>query len=88
MEDSIRAFEDLLVAALAARDRTPRTQESYAFALRLFARFVNKPLDEVGLDDVHAYQRYVAREKKWAPSTFNQTTCALRFFYRECLGKD
>lgn len=88
MDESTKAFEELLVSALAARDRTPRTQESYAFALRLFACFVKKPLDQVELEDIRAYQRYVAREKKWAPSTFNQTTCALRFFYRECLGKD
>jgi site-specific recombinase XerD len=55
--------------------------------LRLFARFVKKPLDQVVPEDIQEYQRYLTRERKVGFSAFNQSTCALRFFYRECLDK-
>jgi site-specific recombinase XerD len=83
MED----HEKLLAETLAARGRSPRTQETYVWMLRLFARQLKKPLDAVVPEDVQAYQRYLTTERKVGFSTFNQTTCALRFFYRECLGR-
>ena len=82
------AFETLLAETLATRDRSPRTQETYVWMLRLFGRFVDKPLDQVEPEEIQAYQRHLTTERKVGFSTFNQTTCALRFFYRECLGKD
>jgi len=81
-------FERLLAETLATRDRSPRTQETYVWMLRLFGRFVDKPLDQVEPEDIQEYQRHLTTERKVGFSTFNQTTCALRFFYRECLGKD
>jgi len=81
-------FETLLAETLDARGRSPRTQETYVWMLRSFSRFVDKPLDQVTPDDIGAYQRELTAVRKVGFSTFNQTTCALRFFYRECLGKD
>jgi len=81
-------FETLLADTLAARDRSPRTQDTYVWMLRLFGRVVKKPLDQVVPEDIQEYQRYLTKERKVGFSTFNQTTCALRFFYRECLGKE
>jgi len=81
-------FETLLAETLATRDRSRRTQETYVWMLRLFGRFVDKPLDQVEPEDIQEYQRHLTTERKVGFSTFNQTTCALRFFYRECLGKD
>jgi site-specific recombinase XerD len=80
-------WEKLFADTLLARGRSPRTQETYVFMLRLFNRFVEKPLDEVVLEDIQGYQRYLTTERKVGFSSFNQATCALRFFYRECLGK-
>ena len=85
-------FEKLLAETLAAHGRSPRTQETYTLMLRLFARYLkaargDKTLDSVGPEDVEAYQRYLVTERKVGFSSFNQSTCALRFFYKECLGK-
>ena len=85
--ESPNRFETLLADTLAARGCSPRTQETYVLMLRLFARFAKKPLGEVVPDDIQEYQRYLTRERKVSFSSFNQTTCALRAFYRECLGK-
>lgn len=81
-------FETLLAETLAARDRSPRTQETYVWMLRLFGRFLEKPVDQATPEDIEAYQRHLTTERKVGFSTFNQTTCALRFFYRECLHRD
>jgi site-specific recombinase XerD len=81
-------FETLLADTLAARGRSPRTQETYVWMLRLFGRFVKKPLDQVVPEEIQEYQRHLTKVRKVGFSTFNQTTCALRFFYRQCLGKD
>jgi integrase/recombinase XerD len=85
-------FETLLADTLAARGRSPRTQETYTLMLRLFGRYlgekrIDKSLDAVVPADVEAYQRYLVTERKAGFSTFNQSTCALRFFYKECLAK-
>jgi site-specific recombinase XerD len=85
-------FEKLLADTLAAHGRSPRTQETYTLMLRLFGRYLDqaytgKPLDAVLPEDVEAYQRHLVTVRKVGFSSFNQSTCALRFFYRECLGK-
>jgi site-specific recombinase XerD len=81
-------FESLLAETLDARGRSPRTQETYVWMLRLFGGSIDKPLDQATPEDIQAYQRELTAVRKVGFSTFNQTTCALRFFYRECLGKD
>ena len=85
-------FEKLLADTLATHGRSPRTQETYTLMLRLFARYlgrtqVGKAVDTVVPEDIETYQRHLVRERKVGFSSFNQATCALRFFYRECLGK-
>ena len=85
-------FEKLLADTLAAHGRSPRTQETYTLMLRLFGRYldarrIDKTLDAVAPEEVEAYQRYLVTERKVGFSSFNQSTCALRFFYRTCLGK-
>ena len=66
-------FERLLADTLASRDRSPRTQETWM--LRLFARFVNKPLDQVEVEDIQEYQRHLTKERKVGFSTFNRALC-------------
>ena len=86
-------FEKLLAETLAAHGRSPRTQETYTLMLRLFGRYLDqmrsdKALDAVAPEDIEAYQRYLVTVRKVGFSSFNQSTCALQFFYRTCLGKD
>jgi site-specific recombinase XerD len=84
--------EKLLADTLAAHGRSPRTQETYTLMLRLFGRYLEqaytgRTLDSVVPEDVEAYQRYLVTERKVGFSSFNQATCALRFFYRTCLAR-
>jgi site-specific recombinase XerD len=83
-------YEKLLADTLTAQGRSPRTVESYTWMLRGFDRYltthVRKTLGEVTPEDIAAYQRYLVSERKLSFCTLNQTTCALRYLYRECLG--
>jgi site-specific recombinase XerD len=80
-------FEKQFTDTLAIRGLSPRTQVVYVPMLRDFARFVGKPLDTVVPEDLRAYQRHLAVERQVGFSHFNQAACALRLFFRECLGK-
>jgi site-specific recombinase XerD len=85
-------FEKLLADTLAAHGRSPSTQETYTLMLRLFGRYLDqtrtgKSLDAIAPEDVEAYQRHLVTERRVGFSSFNQSTCALRFFYQTCLGK-
>jgi hypothetical protein len=65
-------FEMLFAETLDAGGRSPRTQKSYVWMLRLLGRFVAKPLDQVTPEDIQAYQRHLTNERKVGFSTFNQ----------------
>ena len=85
-------FERLLADTLAAHGRSSRTQETYTLMLRLFGRYlvdrrIDRTIDTVAPEDVEAYQRHLVTVRKVGYSSFNQSTCALRFFYQRCLGK-
>jgi site-specific recombinase XerD len=82
--------EKLLADTLATHGRSPRTQETYVLMLRLFGRYLDqrqtgKTVATAGPDEVSAYQRHLVTERHVGFSSFNQATCALRFFYRHCL---
>ena len=76
----------LFEQTLAARGYTRQTRESYLGALRRFDDYVGDvPLDQIGEGRLVDHQRHLAsRGLSW--SSFNITTCALRFFYRDYLG--
>ena len=83
----MECFEKLLADRIAVRDMSPRTLQVYLGKVREFARFVAKPLDEVVPEEIQAFQRHLAVERHVGFSAFNQAVYAVRFFYRECLGK-
>jgi len=83
----MESFEKQFTDTLAIRGLSPRTRVVYVPMLRDFARFVGKPLDTVGPEDLRTYQRHLAVERQVGFSYFNQSACALRLFFRECLGK-
>lgn len=70
-----RMIEDMTV-----RNLSPATQRSYLHAVAKFSRHFGRAPDQLGLEEVRAYQVHlVATGISW-PS-LNQIVCALRFFY-------
>jgi len=75
--------EDMQVRNLALN-----TQLSYARQVSLFARHFNKSPEEMGPEDVRAYQVYLTNEKRLAPGSVLIAVAALRFLYKVSLKKD
>jgi integrase/recombinase XerD len=76
-----RMIEDMTV-----RNLSPATQRSYVHAVAKFSQYFGKSPDQLGLEDVRAYQVHLA-SKGMAWASFNQIVCALRFLYGVTLAR-
>jgi integrase/recombinase XerD len=52
-----------------------------------FARHFDRPLEELGPEEIRDYQLYLIDVKRASWSQFNQAVCALRFLYRTTLPR-
>ncbi|MEK7995621.1 MAG: tyrosine-type recombinase/integrase [Planctomycetota bacterium] len=78
-----RMTEDMQV-----RNLSPCTQTSYVQQVSLFARHFDKSPEELGPEDIRAYQVHLTNEKKLAPSSVLIAVAALRFLYKVSLKKN
>ena len=76
-----RMIEDMTV-----RNLSPATQQSYIYAVARFSRHFNRSPDQLGMEDVRAYQLHLVGQK-YSWTHINQVACALRFFYGITLGQ-
>jgi integrase/recombinase XerD len=71
---------------LRLRNYSPRTIETYVTGVVRLARHFNRSPDQLGPDEVRAFQLELLRRRvSWC--LFNQTVCALRFLYTVTLGR-
>ena len=77
-----RMIEDLTI-----RNYSPRTIEIYVDRVAKFAQHFGQSPDKLGLEEIRAFQLFLVQEKKCSWALLNQTVCALRLFYRVCLGQ-
>ena len=78
-----RMTEDMQVRNLALN-----TQTSYLQQVSLFARHFNKSPEQLGTEDVRAYQVYLTNERKLSPGSVLIAVAALRFLYKVTLKRD
>jgi integrase/recombinase XerD len=78
-----RMTEDMQVRNLALN-----TQTCYVQQVSLFARHFDKSPEELGPEDIRAYQVYLTNERKLAPGSVLIAVAALRFLYKVSLKKD
>jgi site-specific recombinase XerD len=78
-----RMIEDMRV-----RNFAPNTQESYLSQVSLFARHFAKSPEQLGPEEIRAYQIYLAEERKLSVGTRIVAVSALRFFYAVTLQRD
>ncbi len=81
------ALREKMRAILRARNYSPRTEDTYIAAVVHFARHFRTPPDQLGAEHVIAYQVWLRDQKHASHVLFNQTVCALRFFYSEVLER-
>lgn len=77
-----------LIEDLQVRNYSPRTVECYVRHVAEFARHFHTSPDQLGPEQIRAYQVYLVREKHASWSLFNQAACALRFFYNVTLARN
>jgi integrase/recombinase XerD len=75
-----RMIEDMTV-----RNLSPATQRSYVHAVSKFSRHFGRSPEQLGLEDVRAFQVHLVSTGISWPG-LNQIVCALRFFYGVTLG--
>jgi integrase/recombinase XerD len=73
---------------LRLRNYALKTQQAYVECVSLFARYFRRSPEVLEPEHIRQYQLYLVDEKKCSWSRFNQTVCALRFLYRNTLGRD
>src|SRR6266481_2850603 len=78
-----RMLEDMQIRKLAVN-----TQESYVQQVSLFARYFNQSPEQLGPEQIRAYQVYLTNERKLATGSILIAISALRFLYRVTLKKD
>lgn len=78
-----RMIEDMRVRNLALN-----TQRSYVEQVSRFARHFHKSPEQLGPEEIRAYQVFLADERKLAPSSVVIAVSALRFVYKISLKKN
>ena len=77
-----RMLDDLRI-----RNYAPTTVDCYVRSVTEFAKHFNKPPDQLGPEEIRAWQLFLLKEKKVKLSTYIQAVCGLRFFYRHTLNR-
>ena len=73
---------------LELRNRSPRTISCYVWHVAAFAKHFGRSPEELGPEEVRAYQLHLVHERRASWSSFNQAVCALRFLYDVTLPRD
>ena len=81
-------FRDLMEQDLRIRGYAESTQKIYLERVHSYVRYFMRSPDELTLEDIRQYQLHLTEEREVSWAYFNQTVCALRFFYRVTLKKD
>ncbi len=79
-------FHDRMDQDMQIRGYAPRTRQIYLSRVKDFVAFFGTPPDKLGLEHIREYQLHlIDRKVSW--STFNQSVCALRFFFNITLSR-
>jgi len=71
---------------LRLRNYSPKTIEAYVAGVVRLAQHFGRSPEQLGLEEIRSFQLQLL-ERKVSWSQFNQTVCALRFFYAVTLGR-
>jgi site-specific recombinase XerD len=70
------------------KDYSPHTRVCYLARVREFLGHFDRPVEEIGKEDIRAYLHHLIKEKRASQSVVAQTYSALRFFYEITLERD
>jgi site-specific recombinase XerD len=87
-EVAMGEFRERMERDLRIRGYSRWTIDCYLDRVKDYVRYYMRPPDELTLEDIYDYQFHLTAERQVSWAFFNQTVCALRFFYRTSLQKD
>src|SRR5258708_7280617 len=70
-----------MLEELERRNYAASTTRAYLRAVDEYARYFNRPPDQLGPDHIRQYQAYLFRERNLQPNTVIQHLGGIRFFY-------
>jgi len=82
------ALRQRMIQDLRIRNYSPKTIKEYVRRVRDFAGYFKKSPALLGPPHVRQYQVHLVDEEHASWAKFNQSVCALRFFYQTTLKKD
>jgi integrase/recombinase XerD len=77
-----------MIEELRLRNYSPNTITVYIRGAAQFAQHFRLSPDGLGPEHIRQYQLFLVQQKKVSWALFNQTVCALRFFYHHILHRD
>jgi integrase/recombinase XerD len=77
-----------MIDDMTLRNFTPATIRAYVRCVARLAGYFRCPPDRLGPEHVRSYLLHLLQERNVSHSYYKLTRCALRFFYRETLGRD
>jgi integrase/recombinase XerD len=80
-------LRELMLQELQRRNYSQTTVTSYIKIVADFAKYFQRPPDQLGPDDIRAYQLHLLQERKQGVRTVGTQTAALRFFFCKTLKR-
>src|ERR1017187_6985393 len=77
----------MMLEELERRNYAQTTRHCYIQTIEDFARYFNRPPDQLGPEHIREYRAYLSRETKPAPHTATQRLAGLRFFFIQTIKK-
>ena len=77
-----------MLEEMRLRNYSPQTIEVYIRCVAKIAQHFRLSPDRLGPEHIREYQLFLVQERKASWALFNQTVCALRFFYHRVLHRD
>jgi integrase/recombinase XerD len=80
-------LRNMMLDELQRRNYAQNTVRSYISAVEEFASYFRKRPDQLGPENIRAYQVHLFRDRKLSPGTVEQRGAALRFFFVKTLRR-
>jgi site-specific recombinase XerD len=77
-----------MIEDMTLRNFSPKTIEAYVGCVARFARHFHTSPEHLGPEHVRTFLLHLLQQRGLSMSHYNQTRCALRFFYRVTLRRD
>jgi integrase/recombinase XerD len=78
----------LMLEELQRRNYSQTTVTGYIRTVADFAKYFQRPPDQLGSDEIRQYQLYLLKERKQGARTVGTQTAALRFFFCKTLKRN